>query len=73
MDRPGRCHGLNVVGDDRVRILADVAYARWIFQDGGDTMKLITEIMIWYLFIRVCISDFNEYANRKIRKTFNLE
>ena len=36
-------------------------------------MKLVTEIMIWYLFIRVCISDFNEYANRKIRKTFNLE
>ena len=39
MDRPGRCHGLDVVGDDRVRILADVAYARWIFQDGGDTMR----------------------------------
>lgn len=73
MDRLDRCHGLDVVGDDRVRILADAAYARWVFQNGGHAMKLITEIMIWYLFIRVCISDFNEYANRKIRKTFNLE
>ena len=73
MDRPGRCHGLDVVGDDRVRILADVAYDGWDVQIVCIAMKLITEIMIWYLFIRVCISDFNEYANRKIRKTFNLE
>jgi hypothetical protein len=67
------CHGLDVVGDDRVRILADAAYDGWDVQIVCIAMKLITEIMIWYLFIRVCISDFNEYANRKIRKTFNLE
>lgn len=34
-----RCYRLDVVGDDRVRILADVAYARWIFQDGGNKMR----------------------------------
>lgn len=36
-------------------------------------MTWITEMMIWYLFLRVCLSDFKAYADRKIRQTIGLE
>lgn len=73
MDRLEHGYWIDVVGDDRVCVLTNAAYDGWDVQIVCIAMKLITEIMIWYLFIRVCISDFNEYVNRKIRKTFNLE
>lgn len=36
-------------------------------------MRMITEAMIWYFFVRACIEDFRNYINRKFRKKMRLE
>lgn len=77
MDRLDRCHGLDVVGDDRVRILADVAYARRIFQNGGDPVRrllsIAADVMIVLVFIRILFADLKDIFLRKVRKYRGME
>lgn len=71
----GQCH--YVVGDDRVRIPADAAYAWRVFQNGGDQVRWLlsvaADVMVVIIFIRIVFNDFKDWVFKKVRRALKFE